>query len=63
MKVNFGDMTVRQIYQLCSSNHRGCGQCVKCPLHGVCRDPRDYTTYKVLEAEIDLPDEEVEEDE
>lgn len=62
MKVKFGDLTVRQIRIECVKHHL----CATCPFHNLrqcvpCNIGQFAKDYS--EKEIDLPDEEVEEDE
>ena len=56
MKVKFGDLTVRQMYNICI-NQTGCDS--RCPLFGLC-DNEPWMSD--LGKEIDFPDEEVKQD-
>ena len=56
MKIKLGDMTAKQLYDLCSQQP----DCANCPLRyaGVCEEFGSPSMYEI-DKEIELPDEEV----
>ena len=60
MKIKLGDMTAKQLYDICSPRP----DCINCPLKrsGVCEAFGNPSMYEI-DKEIDLPDEEVKDDE
>lgn len=63
MKVKFGDLTIRQAKELCEKRT----SCFGCPIKACCSNAIPFYPSDIededIESEIDLPDEEVKDDE
>lgn len=60
MKIKLGDMTAKQLYDICAPRL----SCINCPLRrsGVCETSGSPSMYEI-DKEIDLSDEEIKDDE